>query len=325
MRLAVRPERFTYMIVAPTCDDSGGIDAAASSPIQIAWNDERLDLMLAGISSLEPVAKTGLPTLDRLLSGGLGVGCHILSAIPGSGKTSFACQLADNIARFSNRKVLYFSCEMSAPSLLIKSITRLSAELSKEPLSFVEILALTKLLGQVDNPRVSLLLKTIEVYREAIAPNLATIDRGVSISSVETMLESCSAAELAPVAIIDYLQLLKSENGPEVSDYQALTATMRKCCELATKFKTALVAISSQNRTSSRGGADFRALSGSSEIEFGATTCAFLTVDDDEQRKPYVRNMTLTLAKSRFGQTGKVPLMFNPASSRFVETASEAL
>lgn len=313
------------MIVAPTCDDSGGIDAAASSAIRIKWNDENLDLMLAGLSSLEPVAKTGLPTLDRLLSGGLGVGCHILSAIPGFGKTSLACQLADNIARFSRRRVLYFSCEMNAPSLLLKSLTRLSSELSKEPLSFAEILALAKELEQVDNPRVSLLFKTIELYRESIAPNLATIDRGVSISSIETMLESCSAAELAPVVIVDYLQLLKTENGPEVSDYQALTATMRKLCELATSFKTALVAISSQNRTSSRGGADFRSLSGSSELEYGATTCAFLTADDDEQRRPFVRNMALTLAKSRYGRTGNVPLTFYPASSRFVETASEAL
>lgn len=299
--------------------DYGGMNAAESAALQVRWNSERLDGLLAGIATLRPIARSGFETLDSMLSGGFGCGCHIISATPGAGKTSLCCQLADHFARFSDRRVLYFSCEMSASSLLLKSLTRLSGELSDAPLSFIEILNLSRILNEADNPRVDLLMRTIDLYRESISGNLATIDSGVSLDAIASTLDSASKQDAAPIAFVDYVQLLKSGDNAQVTDYAALTSVVRRLCELARDYRTAVICISSQNRTNSRGSSDFKSLSGTSELEYGASSISFLTYEEGEQLKPNIRSMRLSLAKSRYGRTGNVDLWFYPASSRFVE------
>lgn len=67
--------------------------------------------------------KTGFPKLDALLGGGLTEGLTVLGAISGLGKSTFALQLAQNVAA-EGTPVLFFSLEMSAARIASKAISR---------------------------------------------------------------------------------------------------------------------------------------------------------------------------------------------------------
>lgn len=286
---------------------------AAESPI--VWNSQRLDSLVSNLAKLQPVAKTGIASLDDALGGGLVSGVHILSAEPGTGKSALCLQIADSIAEFSDRRVIYLSAEMNAGSMLARSLSRLSVKLDAEPLGFAEILELASRFDDVANPRVGLLQSAIEHYRQSIAANIAVIDADVSLDEIADLYTKLTANELPPILICDYLQIcgLQSQN---LSDFQEVTQRMQTLCQLARDFSIPVIAVSSQNRSSARGTANFAALSGSAALEFGATSVMFLTCDNP---RPFVRDVRLKIAKSRFGQLADIPLRFYPASSRFEE------
>jgi replicative DNA helicase len=75
--------------------------------------------------------ETGLTELDKFLDGGLYAGLYILVAAPSAGKTTFALQIADNMAK-AGQDVLFFSGEMTINEMVAKSVSRLSKETSKD-------------------------------------------------------------------------------------------------------------------------------------------------------------------------------------------------
>ena len=68
-------------------------------------------------------AKTGYPELDSVTGGMTNSDLVILAARPGMGKTSFALNLATNIARRSGRTVAIYSLEMSMDQLAARMIS----------------------------------------------------------------------------------------------------------------------------------------------------------------------------------------------------------
>lgn len=65
--------------------------------------------------------ETGFKEIDKMLLGLQAGGLYILAARPGIGKTSFALNIATNIAK-QNRSVLFFSLEMTAEELMRRMV-----------------------------------------------------------------------------------------------------------------------------------------------------------------------------------------------------------
>ena len=61
---------------------------------------------------------TNFNKLDNIYGGGLSKGLTIIGANTGLGKTTFALQLADNVAQQPNTKVLFFSLELTKYELV---------------------------------------------------------------------------------------------------------------------------------------------------------------------------------------------------------------
>jgi replicative DNA helicase len=85
--------------------------------------EEFLGVIKASVDT--PVIPTGFKALDNILDDGLYEGLYIISAAHSSGKTSFALQIADQIAQ-QEQDVLIFSLEMARVELMAKSISRIS-------------------------------------------------------------------------------------------------------------------------------------------------------------------------------------------------------
>ena len=69
--------------------------------------------------------KTGFENLDRITN--LYPGLYVLGAISSLGKTTFACQLADQLSE-AGEHVLFFSLEQSRFELVTKGLSRLTAK-----------------------------------------------------------------------------------------------------------------------------------------------------------------------------------------------------
>lgn len=67
--------------------------------------------------------KTGFPSLDSWLGGGVYTGLTVLSGVPSLGKTTFLWSIGENIA-MNGGTVLFFSLELSKGELLAKSLSR---------------------------------------------------------------------------------------------------------------------------------------------------------------------------------------------------------
>lgn len=307
------------------------IDTAAPPAIEggraAFWNAERLDSILAEMGKFQAVGSTGLAGFDAMLGGGLMPGVFVLSGEPGAGKSSFALQLADYVAQFGSRRVLYASLEMSAPQLVAKSFTRLSATMDERAITFREIPALMRNLTNERDTRAQLLFRVIHRYADEIAGSISTQDAVMTISDIARLYDQLPVTDLPPLLVLDYIQLIGREDGDAgATDIQLLSATMRALCSLSKKYSIPIICLSSQNR-GKRGTSILDSLAGCSELEYSASGVWFLSVDgkDADERKRNAerdpRPVSLTIAKNRFGILGTLPLHFFPAQSRFTERA----
>ena len=69
----------------------------------------------------KPWTSTGIESLDRIIDNGLYPGLYTIGAVSSLGKTSFALQIADQIAE-AGEDVLFFSLEQSRLELVSKSL-----------------------------------------------------------------------------------------------------------------------------------------------------------------------------------------------------------
>ncbi len=67
--------------------------------------------------------KTGFSELDRVLAGMGKTDLILIGARPGMGKTSFALNIATNVARQTGKKVCFFSLEMSAEQVVSRMVS----------------------------------------------------------------------------------------------------------------------------------------------------------------------------------------------------------
>ncbi|WP_080797877.1 DnaB-like helicase C-terminal domain-containing protein [Arabiibacter massiliensis] len=290
-----------------------------------AWNDERLDAMIAAMSGMKPVGGTGIPSLDAILGGGLYPEVYVLAAEPGAGKTTLALQIADYVACYGSRKAVFLSMEMGAPQILGKSLSRLTSQrdMGGLPLTAREVMRM----GDGDQDKLSAIERAIEAYRLEIAPNVATIDDKASVEEVAALYEAgLDPCEPKPVLVVDYLQIMPDGANPSATDYQHHTANMRGLCAISKRHRVPILVISSKNRQK-RGSRALDALAGSSDIEYGASVVMFLSVDGDTEdeaesnAKLDARPVTLSVRKNRFGSVGDVPLVFKASESLFMERA----
>lgn len=291
------------------------------------WNAERRDELLAGLGGLRPYGRTGFQRLDDLLGGGLSCGLHVISALPGVGKTSFALQIGDRIARLGNGKVIFVALEMTGSALAAKSISRICTE-NGTPMTFSEIISLSRRGGGGGGQRFEALARAVDQYFQEIGPSVATIDWPVTVKELAALYDVLPAGEPKPLCVVDYLQLVPRDAAEGAqAGFEAISANVRELCDLAQRHSVPIVLVCAQNRSTKRGTPSMDALAGSASIEFAATSISFLSVDGDtdEERarnaELSARPVTLFLLKSRYGRLGRVPLWFNAAHNVFTERA----
>lgn len=260
--------------------------------------------------------RTGFDKLDTLLNGGLPNGLITLGAIPSLGKTTFALQMADNMASVENTKVLFFSLEMNRFDIISKSLSRLSytcEELSNY--TYDDLLS--------NNEAVD--YKTLLSQYEPIANNLYTIDYIYNIQDIEAFIRQFKDLheENNIVVIIDYLQyILCGNNG---NDKQVIDIITKRLKELAKELNICIIEISSLNRTNYSGSITMESFKESGSIEYTSDILIGLEyVNNGANEREYEakrnpRKIALSVIKNRYGALGKVNYDFYTPYHTFIE------
>lgn len=211
--------------------------------------------------------KTGYANLDAK-AGGLNAGLYILAAISSLGKTTFALQMADQLAA-QGQEVLFFSLEQSRLEMVSKSLARLTMQADFKQITAADSLTIRK--GFTSKA----IAKAKEDYKEQVGNRLSIIEGNFNCDMAyiaDYTRRYIQKTGATPIVFIDYLQILqpaadgKSKNSKRDSIDLAITELKR----LSRELDITLIVISSINRANYMTPFAFESLKESGQIEFTA-------------------------------------------------------
>jgi len=255
---------------------------------------------------------TGFTDLDSMLSGLQNSDLIILAARPSTGKTSFALDIARQVAVTSKVPVGIFSLEMSADQLVDRMISSQAG---------VDLWRLRtgKLSTEGEGNDFQRIGEGIGVLSEA--PIFIDDTSSANIMEMRTMARRLQSEHKLGLIIIDYLQLTEGRSNNSSNRVQEISEISRGLKQLAKELNVPIIALSQLSRSvESRpdGMPKLSDLRESGSIEQDADIVLFIYRED--RVKPDTPNKNIAdiiVAKHRNGPVGKVSLYFEDNSASF--------
>ena len=266
-------------------------------------NDKNIDSFVSGLNKKKGALVTGFGTIDKVIGGIRKSTVFIVGARPSTGKTTFALNIAANQLADSNKKVMFFSLEMSSEMIyerLIASQNKIEYEkFSRNTLSDNEI-------------------EVIKSQTESLKDNgnFFVIDDVYNIEQICNLI-----SENKPdLAVVDFMQIIsavgKFENVRNRIDY--ISSLFKRTA----KSTGCVIIVLSQLSRIGKDAPTMSDLKESGGLEQDGDYIALL-------HRPYVLNKSdnaiqpeeteLLLDKNKFGRTGKVDLWFDLKYQKFSE------
>lgn len=243
---------------------------------------------------------TGMLDLDQLTCGLHNEELTIIGARPGMGKTTFALQIADYIAK-KKIPVMFISLEMSEEQIITKLIakdTRINS---------------TKMrLGTLTDQEA---VKVYEAGAELEEKPLYITSNLRTIQQIEVEARKLKNKKNIGLIIIDYIQLIKSSQKFNLREQEVADIT-RTLKLLTLELKIPIIGLCQLNRNATRQEPMLSDLRESGAIEQDADNVIFIYQEEETDAAAPV--VTIKLAKQRAGTTGKVNMVFRKVYSEFV-------
>ena len=272
---------------------------------------DRLDMLSRDDDSVRPVS-TGIGELDSVITGLNRSDLILLAARPGMGKTSFALNIARNVAA-AKKTVAFFSLEMTKEQLASRLLssealvggTKLrTGRLAPEEWK--------RLIGAGD------VLKNVDLYLDDTP--------GITVPEIKAKLRRLRGIDLV---VIDYLQLMSTgrRNDNRVQEISEITRNLKI---LAKEINVPVICLSQLSRASEQR-QDHRPqlsdLRDSGSIEQDADIVLFLYREGYYDREKGAETVNAAVdqnsaecivAKNRHGETTKVQLHWQGEFMRFM-------
>ena len=259
---------------------------------------------------------TGFTALDQKTSGLQKSDLIIIAARPSMGKTTFAMNLCENVAMFSEKPVLVFSLEMPAEQILMRTIASLSR------------VDQTKIrtgqgLNQQDFSKIA---STMQIFKKK--PNMF-IDDSSGLTPTELRARARRVYkdnEGLSLIMVDYLQLMRAP-GFENNRTLEIAEISRSLKALAKELEVPVIALSQLNRTLENR-VDKRPVNSdlreSGSIEQDADLIMFIYRDEvyNETTEENKGIAEIIIGKQRNGPIGRIKLAFQGQYSRFDNLAN---
>ena len=261
---------------------------------------------------------TGFNYLDTVLTGLGRSDLIILAARPGMGKTSFALNIATNVARQQKVPTIIFSLEMTCEQLtdrILSSTANIDSQAFRT--------------GRLNNSdwndfaNATSLLYNVPIYMDDSS--------GISVPEIKAKIRQINQdpkRDKIGLVIIDYLQLMQSAKRTE-SRVQEISDITRNLKIMAKELNVPVIALSQLSRAAEKtaGRSDHRPqlsdLRDSGSIEQDADVVLFLyraayyNSQNGETEQANENEAECIVAKNRHGETGKVELRWMPEYTQF--------
>ncbi len=284
-----------------------GRDVQGLVPLKTAVTEayERLGRLNGPDREKHVGARTGFSKLDSTISGLNKSDLIIIAARPGMGKTSFAMNIATNVARRSgDKEVVTFNLEMSKDQLATRILSTEalvdSSSLRNGRISGDDWVKLATSAGY---------LSTLPLY----------IDDTASMT-VQQMKAKLRRMKNLGLVIIDYLQLMNSTSRSD-NRVVVISEITRQLKVMAKELNVPVILLSQLSRAV-EGRTDKRPmlsdLRESGSIEQDADIVLFLYRDSYYNKESPRQNISeCIIAKNRHGETGIVELIWDGQYTRF--------
>ena len=244
---------------------------------------------------------TGIFDLDKVTNGLQPQELTIIGARPGVGKTTFALQIADKIAR-RGVKVGFISLEMSDIQIIQKLISR-TANVDSNKIRIGN-------LNIQEQEKVNLALGEISDLPFFINTKLR------SIQDIEIYARKLKNKKDLGLLIVDYLQLVKSKNKFN-SREQEVAEISRTLKLLSLELNIPIIGLCQLNRNAARTIPTLADLRESGAIEQDADNVIFIYKESDDDEPKNAENVVIDLQKQRAGGLIKVVVKFDKKVSEF--------
>jgi len=257
---------------------------------------------------------SGISTLDKVITGLNRTDLIILAARPGMGKTSFALNIARNVAMHERKKVAFFSLEMTREQL-VQRLLASEGSIKGEKLRT----------GELTDDEWVRLIQAADVLMDA--PVYVDEAGNITVTEMKAKLRRLNDVGLV---VIDYLQLMRSGGRNEGNRVQEVSEITRNLKIMAKELNVPVICLSQLSRATedkTRKGhrPNLSDLRDSGSIEQDADIVLFLyredyyAKDEEAQDDAYEsKNQSYCIvAKNRHGETADVPLHWQGEFMRF--------
>lgn len=244
---------------------------------------------------------TGFMDLDKVTNGLHEEELTVIGARPGVGKTTFALQIAEKIAR-GGLKVAIVSLEMSESQIIQKLISR-KANVDSNKIRNGSL---------NENEAQKVAMSAMEIADLPISINT----RARTIEQIEIYARKLKNKENLGLLIIDYIQLVKSK-GKFSSREQEVAEITRTLKLLSLELKIPVIGLCQLNRNAARTEPTLADLRESGAIEQDADNVIFLYKEAENNEEQASENIIVDLQKQRAGGLTKVTLKFVKTFSEF--------
>ena len=270
---------------------------------------------LAAMDTSITGVETGFSHFDNITSGFQKSTLNILAARPGVGKTSFALNIARNVAVRNKETVAIFSLEMGREEL-VNRIWTSQAMVDSSRLK-------TGLLEADDWTRLASSLAPL-----SDSPIYIDDTSNISVTEIRSKCRRLKLEKNLGLVIVDYLQLMQGSGRSGESRQQEVSEMSRALKIMAKELEVPVLTLSQLSRSIEQRQDKTPMLSDlreSGAIEQDADMVMFIHKKEDEGEGGNPNLVELTIAKHRSGPTGKISLMWQPSYTNFVsiDTAHE--
>lgn len=259
---------------------------------------------------------TGIPTgyyeLDKLTSGFHPHELIIVAARPGMGKTAIALNFVTNIAIHSKKSIALFNMEMGAEQLATRMLSSVGqiegSKLKTGNLEHSDWKRLNEAISRLSNTKIFI-------------DDTAGQTVGEIRSKCRKLATSPDGLDLV---LIDYLTLIQGSSKNGANRQQEVSDISRALKTMAMELNVPVIALSQLSRGIEKRDDKKPMLSDlreSGAIEQDADIVAFLHCTDEEREKQNSL-MEFVIRKHRNGPLADVPLIFQRATSTFVNVAN---
>lgn len=291
--------------------------------------------------------RTGYSDLDKYHEGGLTEGLYLIAAISSLGKTTFALQMCDWIARHGT-DVLIFSLEMAKVQLQSKTVSRLASQNPAAGKIFTDKFGnpvftapgvREKARWKYYSPeQVNVIHQAEEEYFSQIAPHLY-IHEGLMTTTIDDIKATVdlhiAATGHRPVVLVDYLQIISpTEEQVRMTDKQRVDQQVKALKIMSREKNIPVITVCSVNRMNYSTPISMEAIKESGGAEYSADVIWGLQLkgvgekdfDVNHAKEQNPRIIEVKVLKNRDGRTGKTfTFMYYSASNLFSEACSADL